>query len=174
MPEHMSVKQYQDFETLGKRRKALIKAIASLRLDGKEKNTSGPPSEDQFTRVDAYRKMEEFGAVPYSDESGTVWNELWNEYEHVIKGVENKMLNERNGDDGTVRVERGNASYEGKPLDERTQYFEDRPVKDIGDDEELLAVVMDKDVLFQVIRTAEEDAAREVFDNLFEVGDSDE
>lgn len=158
------------YESLNERQQAFIDAIALLELERGESVPEGKTySAVSYTITDIGKKMrEEFDADPY--EEGKITQTL-KKRRGLIDERKQMLANERNGFEGRVKTETGNASYEGpaEGIDATMQWITERPVQGVEqkDDEILVTLSFTEEDLFRFIREyPDERMAREIFEEM--------
>lgn len=170
----MAVKK-EHYEELNDRQAALVDSVAELRARDME-----------VTPEKVSEGMEKQGFVPYAD--GTIGTYI-PRYKSIIEDRMQMLVNDRNEYEGDEKVSKGE---DGRPVIDATwQDITERPNKgeplwkqtaDESTDEEVEEAIteldensfllqVNEDLVFSIIRTAEESVAREIFDRVLNGGE---
>lgn len=159
----------EQYENLTDRQQALVDAVAELEQD-LDKNDKGQVGEGQYSWSDVGELMEDMGYEPYSSSR---MRKISNSVPGVIEERIIMKANERSEEEGTVKTTLGKNSYEGPEggINVAWQDITERPTKEIGEIEEdsmdVFMLPVDRDMVFRLLRSEDEELAREVYDIIF-------
>lgn len=148
------------YEEMNDREKAFVDAVAGLELEH---------TDDKYALEDIRDVMERKGVKPYNKNYASTKRI---QLEEVIEERKQVMANT---DSSRQTIERGNVKVTGAVDLSDEQWIKDRVYKgkDMEEREEqqyMIATILDPETVFQVVRTSDEEVARDIFMEVIERG----